>query len=96
MSGTLSRVRSRPGGRMRISLTSGLTIGGKPIHDRRDARIIRASRARRRVSRRMQQSFLIVLGAEGHGQEQPFPQPLTSRVPLRSNQLRVILREVVA
>ncbi len=45
----------------------------------------------------MQQSFLlIVLGAEGHGQEQPFPQPLTFRVPLRSNQLRVILRETVA
>ena len=42
----------------------------------------------------MQQSFLlIVLGAEGHGQEQPFPQPLTSRVPLRSIQLRVILRQ---
>jgi len=35
MSGTLSRVRyPRPGCRMRISLTSGLTIGGKPIHDR--------------------------------------------------------------
>ncbi len=45
----------------------------------------------------MQQSFLlIVLGADGHGQEQPFPQLLTSRVPLRSNQLRVILRERVA
>ncbi len=34
MSGTLSRVRyPRPGCRMRISLTSGLTISGKPIHD---------------------------------------------------------------
>ncbi len=69
MSGTLSRVRYPcPGCRMRISLTSGLTIGSKPIHDRpgrRESSELRVPEGGEPTD------VAITLGADGHGQEQP-------------------------